>query len=221
MSARGKGGGSGRAAQLAVLRAVPRLPPGAAGPGPDRRLEVRRRAVHRHVRRAALLHHRGLPPLLLPPQLPAGPGEAVRDGVRGNDGIAEGPLWWAGHHRRNHRYADTGLDPFFPSRGFWWSHVGWALCDKYSPTAFDAIRDFAKYPELRFLNRRDWIGPWALGIGCFRLGGSSGLLAGFWQRCASRCGPPPERPRRCPSSTPDSGHLGLNLHWNDGRTTGI
>ena len=44
-------------------------------------------------------------------------------------------------------------------RGFWWSHVGWILCDKYGATRYDEIKDFAKYPELRFLNKHDWIGP--------------------------------------------------------------
>ena len=98
----------------------------------------------------------------------------------GTTAAQKGPLWWAGHHRRHHRYADGGLDPHSPSRGFWWSHVGWILCDKFGPTPFDAIRDFARYPELRFVNRRDWIGPWALGIACFAIGGWSGLLAGFF-----------------------------------------
>ena len=39
---------------------------------------------------AHVLHHRRLPPVLLAPQLPAGPGRAVRDGVRRHDGRAEG-----------------------------------------------------------------------------------------------------------------------------------
>ena len=43
----------------------------------------------------------------------------------------KGPLWWAGHHRVHHRYADTDRDIHSPKRGFWWSQVGWILCDKY------------------------------------------------------------------------------------------
>ena len=56
-----------------------------------------------------------------------------------------------------------------------WSHVGWILCDRYNGTDFDAIKDFASFPELRFLNKHDWIGPWSLGVACFLIGGWSGL----------------------------------------------
>jgi len=92
----------------------------------------------------------------------------------------KGVLWWAGHHRRHHRYADTDRDIHSPQRGFWWSHVGWILCDRYSATDLDAIGDFARYPELRFLNRHDWIPPWTLGAACFLIGGWSGLVVGFF-----------------------------------------
>jgi stearoyl-CoA desaturase (Delta-9 desaturase) len=92
----------------------------------------------------------------------------------------KGPLWWAGHHRVHHRYADTDRDIHSPNRGFWWSQVGWILCDKYGPTELDEIKDFAKYPELRFLNKYDWIGPWSLGFACYLIGGWSGLVIGFF-----------------------------------------
>jgi stearoyl-CoA desaturase (delta-9 desaturase) len=94
--------------------------------------------------------------------------------------VQKGPLWWAGHHRDHHKYSDTPNDVHSPQRGFWWSHVGWILCDKYAPTEMDRIKDFAKYPELRFLNRFDWIGPWLLGIASYLIAGWSGLLIGFF-----------------------------------------
>ena len=37
--------------------------------------------------------------------------------------------------------------------------------DRPAPT-YDRIKDFAKYPELRFLNTHDWIAPWTLGLAC-------------------------------------------------------
>ena len=37
--------------------------------------------------------------------------------------------------------------------GFWWSHVGWILSDEYDHYDAQRIADFAKYPELRWLNR--------------------------------------------------------------------
>jgi stearoyl-CoA desaturase (delta-9 desaturase) len=92
----------------------------------------------------------------------------------------KGPLWWAGHHRDHHRYSDTELDVHSPLRGFWWSHLGWILCDKYTETPYDRIRDFAKYPELRFLNRYDWIPPWTLGVLAWLVAGWPGLFFGFF-----------------------------------------
>ena len=92
----------------------------------------------------------------------------------------KGPLWWAAHHRTHHKFTDTDLDVHTPKRGVFWSHVGWILCDRYGPTDYDSIKDFARYPELRFLNRFDWIGPWSLGAACFLIGGWSGLVVGFF-----------------------------------------
>jgi stearoyl-CoA desaturase (delta-9 desaturase) len=91
----------------------------------------------------------------------------------------KGPLWWAAHHRDHHRFADTDQDVHSPKRGFWWSHVGWILCNRFSDTKFERIQDFARYPELVFINRQNWIGPWALAIVCFLIGGWSGLVLGF------------------------------------------
>ena len=51
----------------------------------------------------------------------------------GTTAAQKGPLWWAAHHRDHHRYSDTERDVHSPTqKGFWWSHVGWILCDKYA-----------------------------------------------------------------------------------------
>ena len=92
----------------------------------------------------------------------------------------KGPLWWAAHHRVHHRAADTDADLHSPRKGFWWSHVGWILCDRYGGTDVDEIKDFSRFPELRFLNKHDWIGPWSLGVTCYLIGGWSGLVVGFF-----------------------------------------
>ncbi len=66
----------------------------------------------------------------------------------------KGILWWAAHHRDHHKYSDTTQDLHSPTQsGFLWSHVGWILSDAHNQTKFDRIRDFARYPELRWLNR--------------------------------------------------------------------
>jgi len=98
----------------------------------------------------------------------------------GTTAVQKGPLWWAALHRDHHRYADTPEDVHSPLKGFWWSHVGWILCDKYSATRFDRIADFARYPELRWLNKHDWVGPWMLAVATFVLFGARGLVVGFF-----------------------------------------
>jgi len=63
-----------------------------------------------------------------------------------------------------------------PLKGFWWSHVGWIVCRKYQGTDFDTIKDFAKYPELRWLDKYYMLPPALLGVACFALGGWSALV---------------------------------------------
>jgi stearoyl-CoA desaturase (Delta-9 desaturase) len=97
----------------------------------------------------------------------------------GGAAAQKGALWWASHHRNHHRYSDTPLDLHSPQKGFWWSHVGWILCDKNNGWEPDDIRDFNKFPELRFLNKNDWIPPWTVGVASYLIGGWSGLVFGF------------------------------------------
>ena len=71
-----------------------------------------------------------------------------------------GALWWAAHHRRHHQHSDGPQDLHSPEqRGFWWAHIGWFTCDAGFVTDYRRIRDWAKYPELRFLNRFDSLVP--------------------------------------------------------------
>jgi stearoyl-CoA desaturase (Delta-9 desaturase) len=98
----------------------------------------------------------------------------------GSSAAQKGPLWWAGHHRDHHRYSDTEQDIHSPLRGFWWSHLGWILCDKYNEVPYERIKDFAKYPEIRFIDKYNWIAPWTLGIASFLIAGLPGLFTGFF-----------------------------------------
>jgi stearoyl-CoA desaturase (delta-9 desaturase) len=100
--------------------------------------------------------------------------------VGGTTAVQKGPLWWAAHHRVHHRYTDVDGDVHSPRDGFWWSHVGWILSTKYKATDLSNIKDFAAYPELRLLERFQWIPPWLLAIACFLVGGWGGLLIGFF-----------------------------------------
>jgi stearoyl-CoA desaturase (delta-9 desaturase) len=98
----------------------------------------------------------------------------------GTTAAQKGPLWWASHHRRHHRYSDTDDDIHSPQKGFLWSHVGWILSDKYKDTDLDAVRDLAAFPELRLLERYNGVGPWVLAVIALAIGGWSGLVVGFF-----------------------------------------
>jgi len=92
----------------------------------------------------------------------------------------KGVLWWAGHHREHHLYADQPQDIHSPRKGFWWSHVGWFLADKFKATPMEKIRDFSTYPELVWLDRHSMVPPTLLAAAILLLGGWSALFIGFF-----------------------------------------
>jgi stearoyl-CoA desaturase (delta-9 desaturase) len=78
----------------------------------------------------------------------------------GASAVQRGPLWWAAHHRLHHARSDQAEDVHSPrQRGFWRSHHGWFLSRANFATPTDRIQDFARYPELRFLDRFDVLVP--------------------------------------------------------------
>jgi len=98
----------------------------------------------------------------------------------GTTAVQKGPLWWAANHRAHHRYSDTELDAHTPLRGFLHSHMGWIMSDRHTATDMNAVKDLARFPELRFLERFDWIGGWVLGVTSYLIAGWSGLVVGFF-----------------------------------------
>jgi stearoyl-CoA desaturase (delta-9 desaturase) len=93
----------------------------------------------------------------------------------------KGPLWWAGYHRDHHRFSDTPADIHSPvQRGFWWSHVGWILCRRYEDTKLDRIKDFARYPELRWLDRWHLVPVVAYAALLLLIGGLPALAWGYF-----------------------------------------
>ncbi len=92
----------------------------------------------------------------------------------------KGVLWWSAHHRRHHRYSDTPDDVHSPIRGFWWSHIGWILTRKHETTTYDDIRDMARYPELRFLDRWYLLPPVVLSFALLAIGGWHALVWGMF-----------------------------------------
>ncbi len=97
-----------------------------------------------------------------------------------------GVLWWAGNHRRHHRFSDTDQDVHSPvRRGFWHAHVGWFFTDAYHESDLDAVPDLAKYPELVWLDRHPYLPAVLLGLLVWLAAGWSGLVVGFlWSTVA-------------------------------------
>ena len=102
-----------------------------------------------------------------------------------------GPLWWASHHRHHHKVSDEDSDPHSPVvNSFMWSHVGWFLATGNFRSRLELIKDFAKFPELLFLDRFDTVIPILYGATMFFIGyfanilfpelGTSGLQTLVW-----------------------------------------
>ena len=91
--------------------------------------------------------------------------------VLGSTAVQRGPLWWAAHHRSHHIHSDEPADAHSPvQHGFLWSHIGWFLSRANFATQFERVKELAKFPELRFLDRFDTIVPIVFGGLIFALG---------------------------------------------------
>ncbi|MEM9380846.1 MAG: acyl-CoA desaturase [Planctomycetota bacterium] len=107
--------------------------------------------------------------------------------VMGASAAQRGPLWWAAHHRHHHQHSDQPDDIHSPTqRGFFWSHMGWVLDRANFQTHLERVKDLAKFPELRFLDRFDILVPTLLGVFTFLFGvaleaWAPGLGTNGWQ----------------------------------------
>tara|TARA_Y100000766_G_scaffold217138_1_gene189008 strand:- start:140 stop:1081 length:942 start_codon:yes stop_codon:yes gene_type:complete len=85
--------------------------------------------------------------------------------VIASSAMQRGALWWAAHHRKHHKESDTEKDVHSPhTKSFLWSHIGWITSRKNFLTDYTAIKDFARFPELVFLNRFNKLIPLLLGV---------------------------------------------------------
>lgn len=86
--------------------------------------------------------------------------------------LQKGVLHWAANHRTHHMHSDTPKDPHSKKiYGFWYSHVGWIIGPDYKETKMKLISDYAKYPELIWLNKYHLVPPLSLLITVFFVGG--------------------------------------------------
>jgi stearoyl-CoA desaturase (delta-9 desaturase) len=95
--------------------------------------------------------------------------------------VQKGVLWWASHHRLHHRNSDQPDDVHSVLQdGFWWSHVGWIVSKKYDAPDLSKVKDLARFPELRFLDRFHVLVPIAYATTLYLLGGTWALFWGFF-----------------------------------------
>jgi stearoyl-CoA desaturase (delta-9 desaturase) len=97
--------------------------------------------------------------------------------------VQKGVLWWAAHHRHHHRFSDQEEDLHSPTLfGFFWSHIGWIVSDRYNDTRLNYIADYAKFPELRWLDKYHYVPPTIFGVALYLIGG---LPLFLWCFCLS------------------------------------
>jgi len=95
--------------------------------------------------------------------------------------VQKGVLWWAAHHRHHHRTSDQPGDTHSVLQdGFWWSHVGWILAPQNHDTDLAKVKDLARFPELRFLDKFYYLPGVALAVVLFFSGGIWALYWGFF-----------------------------------------
>ncbi len=101
----------------------------------------------------------------------------------GTAAMQKGPLWWAGHHVNHHRFADREGDPHSPMvSGIYYAHIGWFLNDAKNDrleATNPVIRDFSKFPEIRFLSTYFFLPPLLLALAMYAIGGFPWLVWGF------------------------------------------
>jgi stearoyl-CoA desaturase (delta-9 desaturase) len=89
----------------------------------------------------------------------------------GNAAVQRGPIWWAAHHRDHHQHSDARLDVHSPHQhGFLWSHMLWFMTRDNYQTKERRAKDWVKFPELRFLDRYDFLVPVVFAIVLFAAG---------------------------------------------------
>ncbi|MEQ9424831.1 MAG: acyl-CoA desaturase [Cyclobacteriaceae bacterium] len=103
--------------------------------------------------------------------------------------MQKGAIWWAGNHRVHHRHSDHEEDPHSNKLfGFIYSHLGWIMSPNYKETKFKVMGDFAKFKELRWLNKNHLLPPMTLLVVVFLYGGfvlGNGTLNDFLMYGAS------------------------------------
>jgi len=107
--------------------------------------------------------------------------------IIGTQAAQRGPLWWASTHYIHHKHADKPGDIHSPVVGtFKEAHSGWFMDERYIDTNLDMVRDYAKYPELRWLNAH-YMTVYSVVCALLFLGGHYGVLGEGVSGMAAMC----------------------------------
>ena len=95
-------------------------------------------------------------------------------GALGACAAQRGPIWWAAQHRRHHRHSDQAGDIHSPrEHGFWYAHMGWFMTREMYATDWRLVKDWAKFPELRWLDRLSFAAPLCMILVLYLIGALS------------------------------------------------
>lgn len=98
----------------------------------------------------------------------------------GATAMQKGPLWWAAKHREHHRDSDEPADAHSPRQyGVFDAHIGWVYREARANPDMDLVKDFSKYPELRWIERHEYMPGIITAVLCTLIAGWSGFLVGF------------------------------------------
>ena len=84
-----------------------------------------------------------------------------------------GPIWWAAHHRKHHRFSDMTGDPYYSKTSKhprWHAFLGWVYVPGALDTNLAEVKDLSRFPELVWVNKHHYIFPLAQMVIAFVLG---------------------------------------------------
>lgn len=94
-----------------------------------------------------------------------------------------GVVDWVGMHRIHHLHSDQNQDPHDSNKGFWWSHMGWMLCELPARDQVSRFtRDIYDDPFYKFLQKSFIPVQILLAIGLYLIGGWPFVVWGVFVR---------------------------------------
>jgi sn-1 stearoyl-lipid 9-desaturase len=90
---------------------------------------------------------------------------------------------WVGYHRMHHLHTDKTDDPHNSQLGFWWSHIGWFMCEiPNEPERYRLTRDIANDPFYSFCHKYHNHLHVVLALALYALGGMPFVVWGMFVR---------------------------------------